>query len=145
MSLISVDQTITIALSVKDRHASAKWYESKLGFEPLYHADDAGWSELRTNTPGVVIGLGEHTEPSPGNCVPVFGIADLDTARQKLEQAKVKFDGETDARAGFDRRNWITRVRLLPAAAFQLLEDTAAVDPQAFLRARTFRHGHKMP
>lgn len=100
MSLISVDQTITIALSVKDRHASAKWYESKLGFEPLYHADDAGWSELRTNTPGVVIGLGEHTEPSPGNCVPVFGIADLDSARQKLEQANVKFDGETDVVEG---------------------------------------------
>lgn len=96
MSLVSVDQTITIAMSVKDRHASAKWYEAMLGFELLYHADDAGWSELRTNTPGVVIGLGEHTKPVPGNCVPVFGIADLDSARQKLEQAKVKFDGETD-------------------------------------------------
>lgn len=96
MSLVSVDQTITIAMSVKDRHASAKWYEAMLGFELLYHADDAGWSELRTNTSGVVIGLGEHTKPAPGNCVPVFGIADLDSARQKLEQAKVKFDGETD-------------------------------------------------
>ena len=88
MSLVSVDQTITIAMSVKDRHASAKWYETMLGFELLYHADDAGWTELRTNTPGVVIGLGEHTKPAPGNCVPVFGIADLDSARQKLEQAK---------------------------------------------------------
>ncbi|WP_278924505.1 MULTISPECIES: VOC family protein [Pseudophaeobacter] len=96
MSLVSVDQTITIAMSVKNRHASAKWYEAMLGFELLYHADDAGWSELRTNTPGVVIGLGEHTKPAPGNCVPVFGIADLDSARQKLEQAKVEFDGETD-------------------------------------------------
>lgn len=96
MSLVAVDQTITIAMSVKDRHASAKWYEAMLGFDLLYHADEAGWSELRTNTPGVVIGLGEHTKPAPGNCVPVFGIADLDSARQKLEQAKVEFDGETD-------------------------------------------------
>ena len=95
MSLISVDQTITIAMSVIDRHASAKWYEAMLGFELLYHADDAGWSELRSNTPGVSIGLGEHTKPAPGNCVPVFGIADLDSARQELEQAEVKFDGET--------------------------------------------------
>lgn len=100
MSLISVDQTITIAMSVEDRHASAKWYESMLGFEVLYHADDAGWTELRTNTPGVVIGLGEHTKPSPGNCVPVFGIADLDSARQKLERAEVKFDGQTDVVEG---------------------------------------------
>ncbi len=100
MSLVSVDQTITIAMSVKDRHASAKWYETMLGFELLYHADDAGWSELRTNTTGVVIGLGEHTKPIPGNCVPVFGIADLDSARQILERAKVKFDGETDVIEG---------------------------------------------
>ncbi|NIZ14179.1 VOC family protein [Phaeobacter sp. HF9A] len=100
MSLISVDQTITIAMSVTDRHASAKWYESLLGFELRYHADEAGWSEIQTKTPGVVIGLGEHTKPAPGNCVPVFGIADLDAARQKLEQVNVKFDGETDVVEG---------------------------------------------
>ena len=95
MSLITVEETITIALSVKDRHASAKWYGEMLGFEVMYHADEAGWSELLTRTKGVTLGLGEHTEPAPGNCVPVFGISDIDTARQKLEQAEVKFDGET--------------------------------------------------
>ena len=100
MSLISLDNTINIALSVKDRHASAAWYESMLGFETIYHADDAGWSELQTNTVGVTIGLGEHTKPVPGNCVPVFGIADLDAARQLLEQANVRFDGETDVVEG---------------------------------------------
>ncbi len=96
MSLVSLDNTITIALSVMDRHASAAWYESMLGFEAIYHADEAGWSELQTKTVGVTIGLGEHTKPAPGNCVPVFGIADLDNARQKLEDNEVKFDGETD-------------------------------------------------
>ena len=100
MSLISLDETITIALSVKDRHASAEWYGNMLGFETLYHADDAGWSEVQTKTVGVTIGLGEHTKPAPGNCVPVFGIGDLDLARQKLEEAKVKFDGETDVVEG---------------------------------------------
>lgn len=95
MSIVSPDDKINISLSVKDRHVTAEWYNSMLGFETLYHADEVGWSELQTNTPGVTIGLGEHTKPTPGNCVPVFGIADLDTARQKLEHAKVKFDGET--------------------------------------------------
>ena len=95
MSLISLENTITIALSVKDRHASAAWYSAMLGFDVMYHADDAGWSELATKTSGVTLGLGEHTEPVPGNCVPVFGTGDLDGARQKLEQANVKFDGET--------------------------------------------------
>ena len=100
MSLVSIENTITIALSVTDRHKSAKWYEDMLGFQTIYHADEAGWSELQTKTTGVTIGLGEHAKPAPGNCVPVFGIADLDTARQKLEQAKVKFDGETDVVEG---------------------------------------------
>lgn len=100
MSLISLEETINIALSVKDRHASAEWYGSVLGFETIYHADEAGWSELQTKTTGVTIGLGEHTEPAPGNCVPVFGIADLDAARQKMEEANVKFDGETDVVEG---------------------------------------------
>lgn len=100
MSLISPEKTITIALSVKDRHASAAWYARMLGFDVIYHADEAGWSEIQTNTNGVTIGMGEHTEPAPGNCVPVFGIADLDAARQKLEAAEVRFDGETDVVEG---------------------------------------------
>ncbi len=100
MSLITLDKTINIALSVKNRHVSAAWYESILGFDLIYHADEAGWSELQTKTVGVTIGLGEHAKPMPGNCVPVFGIADLDTARLKLEQANVKFDDETDVVEG---------------------------------------------
>lgn len=100
MSLVSLNETITLALSVTDRHASAAWYKRMLGFDTLFHVDEAGWSELRTNTAGVTIGLGEHTKPAPGNCVPVFGVDDLDAARQKLEQANVKFDGETDVVEG---------------------------------------------
>ena len=100
MSLISPDKTITIALSVKDRRASAEWYGRVLGFETLYHADEPGWSEIQTNTPGVTIGFGEHSKPVPGNTVPVFGIADLDAARKTLEAADVKFDGETDVVEG---------------------------------------------
>ncbi|MGH1446415.1 MAG: VOC family protein [Cognatishimia sp.] len=100
MSVISLENTITIAMSVKDRHVSAKWFEDMLGFETLYHADEAGWSELQTKTAGVTLGLGEHTKPVPGNSVPVFGILDLDAARKALEQAGVKFDGETDVVEG---------------------------------------------
>ena len=100
MSLITLEKTITIALSVKDRHASADWYQSMLGFDVIYHADEAGWSELQTKTDGVTIGLGEHTKPAPGNCVPVFGISDLDVSRAKLETTNVKFDGETDVVEG---------------------------------------------
>ena len=96
MAVVSLDNTITIALSVKDRHVSAKWYEEKLGFLLSYHIDEAGWSELKTNTEGVTIGLGEHVETAPGNSVPVFGIADIASGRKALEAVGVKFDGETE-------------------------------------------------
>jgi len=95
MAIAALENTITLAISVRDRHASAKWYGEMLGFEPLYHADDVGWSELRTMTEGVTLGLGEQSEPSPGNTVPVFGVGDIATARDGLEKAGVKFDGET--------------------------------------------------
>lgn len=96
MPVVTVDNTITLALSVRDRHASADWYADKLGFDLLHHIDEAGWSELRTMTPGVTLGLGEQTEPAPGNTVPVFGIADIASARTALEAAGVRFDGPTE-------------------------------------------------
>lgn len=95
MPIVSLDNTITIAISVRHRHASAKWYNDMLGFEVLYHMDDAGWSELKTKTSGVTLGLGEQAEPTPGNAVPVFGVPDIDTARKDLETAGVRFDGDT--------------------------------------------------
>lgn len=95
MSVVSLDNTITIALSVRDRHASARWYGEMLGFELLHHIDEAGWTELATKTDGVTLGLGEQAEPSPGNSVPVFGVSDIARARADLEAAGVGFDGET--------------------------------------------------
>lgn len=100
MPVVTLENTLTLAMSVRDRHASARWYEDTLGFELLYHADDAGWSELQTKTAGVTLGLGEQTEPSPGNTVPVFGVTDIALARAALEQADVKFDGPTDTIEG---------------------------------------------
>ncbi len=100
MSVVTLENTLTLALSVRNRHTSAKWYEDILGFELLFHADDAGWSELQTKTAEVTLGLGEQTEPSPGNTVPVFGVADIALARAALEGADVKFDGPTDTIEG---------------------------------------------
>lgn len=100
MALVSLENTITLALSVRDRHASADWYNAKLGFELVHHIDEAGWSEMQTKTEGVTLGLGEQSDPSPGNSVPVFGVSDIETARGALEAAGVKFDGETETIEG---------------------------------------------
>ena len=96
MSVISLENTITLAISVRDRHASADWFARMLGFELLFHADDAGWSEMQTKTAGVTLGLGEQTEPAPGNSVPVFGVSDIASARAAMESEDVKFDGDTE-------------------------------------------------
>ena len=100
MPVAILGNTITLAMSVRDRHKSAQWYTDKLGFELLHHVDEAGWTELATKTDGVTLGLGEQTEPTPGNTVPVFGVEDIETARASLEAAGVKFDGETETVEG---------------------------------------------
>lgn len=100
MSVITLESTITFAISVRDRHVSAKWYSDMLGFELLHHIDEAGWSEMKTMTDGVTLGLGEQAEPMPGNAVPVFGVADISSARSALERVGVKFDGDTEVIEG---------------------------------------------
>jgi len=100
MPLVSLNSAITLAISVRDRHASAQWYSDKLGFELIQHIDQAGWSEMHTKTEGVTLGLGEQSEPAPGNTVPVFGVANISEARRSLEEAGVRFDGETETIEG---------------------------------------------
>ncbi len=103
MSIVELENTITLALSVRDRHASATWYNEILGFELLYHFDEAGWSEMQTKTDGVTLGFGEQVEPKPGNTVPVFGVANIEAARTAMEKAGVKFDGKTETVEGMVR------------------------------------------
>lgn len=95
MATITLDNTITIALSVTDRAASAAWYKQHLGFDLIASIDEAGWTELSTNTPGVTLGLGDAEEVKHGNTMPVFGVADFDASRSALEKAGVKFDGDS--------------------------------------------------
>jgi len=95
MPTITPDNTINIALSVKDRGASAAWFKKHLGFEEIFSVDEAGWTELSTNTPGVTIGLGEAQDVKFGNTMPVFGVDDFDKSREALEKAGVEFDGDT--------------------------------------------------
>lgn len=100
MPKVSLLNTMTLAISVRDRHASAKWYSDMLGFELIHHFDEAGWSEMQTKTEGVTLGLGEQAEPAPGNTVPVFGVSDIVSARKALEAVGVRFDGDTEVVEG---------------------------------------------
>lgn len=93
MATITPNNTITIAFSVSNRQTTAKWYEEHLGFREVFSIDEAGWTELATNTPGVTIGLGDAEEIKAADTTPVFGVADCDAARSSLEKAGIKFDG----------------------------------------------------
>jgi len=95
MSTIQPIQELTLSLSVKNRRLSSDWYQKHFGFTEQLNIDEAGWTELATNIPGVILGLGDAEEVSPGNCVPVFGVADVDAARAALETESVSFDGDT--------------------------------------------------
>ena len=95
MPTITPDNTITISFNVRNRAATVAWYKEHLGFEEIFSADEAGWTELSTNTPGVTIGLAESVELTPSNTMPVFGLPDCDAARAALEAEGIAFDGET--------------------------------------------------
>jgi predicted enzyme related to lactoylglutathione lyase len=95
MAQITLDSDTTLAMSVRDRHAACKWYADMFGFDLIMHVDDAGWSEMKTKTPGLTLGFSEMTDPAPGNTVPVFGVVDFDASRTALEAQGVKFDGDT--------------------------------------------------
>lgn len=95
MSTININKELTLALSVKDRSESSAWFQTHFGFKEIFSIDEAGWTELDTNIPGVTIGLGDTEEVSPGNCVPVFGVDDIKSARDALEAQSIQFDGDT--------------------------------------------------
>ncbi|TPV96985.1 MAG: VOC family protein [Myxococcales bacterium FL481] len=103
MPSVKPTSDITIALSVRDRRQSVEWYAKHFGFEVSATYDEMGWTELNTATPGVILGLGDMEEPKPGNCVPVFGVQDLDASRAVLEAADVRFDGDTVAVPGMTK------------------------------------------
>lgn len=95
MSTITPTNTITIAFSVSNRATTAAWFKEHFGFDEVFSADEAGWTEVATNTPGVTIGFGDMQSVDTGTTVPVFGIDDCDAARSALEAKGVQFEGET--------------------------------------------------
>lgn len=87
---------ITISIQVADLGKALAWYNTVLGFPTLFKVDEIGWAEVRTETQGVTLGLGQAEKPRVGaGPVPVFEVGDIDAARRRLEQRKVRFDGDT--------------------------------------------------
>jgi len=94
MPTAKLNDQLILSITVTNRAKSAAWYTTHLGFEEIMSIDEAGWTEMKTTVPGVTLGLGDTDKASPGNCVPVFGVSDINEARSALEQQSVTFDGE---------------------------------------------------
>ncbi|MEM9064900.1 MAG: VOC family protein [Planctomycetota bacterium] len=90
----------TIATNVKDLDASIAWYTDVLGLELLYRVDEIQWCEMKSPVPGVNIGLGVRENPPVTGCMPVWEVADVDSARATLEGKGVRFDGDTQTVPG---------------------------------------------
>ena len=92
---------LTISCQVSDLGKSIEWYTRVLGFELLYKMDEIGWAEVKTEVPGVNVGLSQVESPKVGaGPVPTFGVKDVDHARAELERLDVRFDGETQVIPG---------------------------------------------
>ena len=93
---LGYDGGLTCAIQVKDRKASAKWYQDVLGFKLLYDVEEIGWCELATSVERVNVGLSEVESPQvKGGTTLTFGVKDVNAARKQLESKDVKFDGST--------------------------------------------------
>ena len=96
MADFDYDGTLTLATSVTDLGASIAWFQEMLGLELAFRSDEAGWAEMVTPTADVTLGLGQNEEVAgAGGTTPVFGVANVDSARAALEAKGVSFDGET--------------------------------------------------
>jgi predicted enzyme related to lactoylglutathione lyase len=85
---------LTCVHQVADLDRAIEWYAEALGFPLLFKVEEIGWCELQTHLPGVTIGLSEVEEPKHGGgAVLTFTVADVESARERLEGLGVRFDG----------------------------------------------------
>ncbi len=94
MSLDYVPE-LTASMGVTDIDRSIDWYETVLGFKLLYRADEIGWCELSTGTPGVNVGLSQVQQvPQGGGATNVWAVTEIEAAKAHLDAHGVRQDGE---------------------------------------------------
>lgn len=87
---------LTCSIGVRDLKAAQRWFNEVLGFEVIYEVEELGWCEMSTPTKEVSLGIGQLEDvPVKGGATLVFGVKDIESAREKLEAQKVRFDGPT--------------------------------------------------
>ena len=87
--------SVVASTSVSSLEDSIRWYSEKLGFELIYKVEEIGWCEMTTPVSGITIGLSQVENPQVQGTVLTWEVTDVAHTRALLEQAGVKFAGET--------------------------------------------------
>lgn len=87
---------LLIQIGVASLDRAVAFYTTTLGFEMTERRDDLKFAHIRTNVPGLEIGLNEVATPrGPGSIVLNVGVVDVAASRRALEARGVLFMGET--------------------------------------------------
>lgn len=93
---IKYRQELLIQLGVSNLDRAIGFYTKTLGFELTERRDDLKFAHIRTNVPGLEIGLTEIADPKgTGSAVLNIGVVDVAAARKTLEGRGVVFRGDT--------------------------------------------------
>jgi len=86
---------LTCAMNVSDMNKASLWFQEKLGFKEHFRNEEANWCEVQSAVSGVSIGFSQVEDPvvSSGTTL-VFGVEDIESARDELEEQGVQFEGE---------------------------------------------------
>lgn len=88
-------QELTASMGVTSLDKSIDWYQTVLGFNLLYRADEIGWCELATHMAGVNVGLSENREVAQGGgATNVWGVTDIEAAKTRLDAHGVRQDDD---------------------------------------------------
>jgi CreA protein len=91
------DGLFTPWVPVADLDQSISWYQQVLNLRLIFRADQIGWAELGTETPGAVVGLfrtdadGSPQAESARGATLTFGVTDLESERKRLAGLGVEF------------------------------------------------------
>jgi len=85
---------LTCSLNVGDLAKGVAWYRDVLGCEVLYEMKEMSWAEVKTEVPGVSIGLNGSAPGKDGGATLVFGVKDIEAAKQILVERKVELEGD---------------------------------------------------
>jgi len=92
--------SVVAAITVSDFKRALAWFNDVLGFPTEYVVEGMPWGEVRTNVPGLTIGISQSDGAGPGGAVLTFGVEDIAASRAQLEARGVAFDGPTDELPG---------------------------------------------